>query len=323
MVTSKKTTRRRPSLQSIYIHHILWGILCLGLFTILLGAWFYTQKLSSTNRSLEQKISLLNAPPPTCSARDTWPSETTKTFETLTDDGTRNYSVHLPANFDETRYYPLIVHFPGKSATADGGEKQAGLNVLPAVIVYPHPTIGKDRYTSWQGAPYSSGVNDVSFTEAILDKVQSQLCIDRDRVYATGLSNGGGMVSLLSCTLSDRFAAFGIVAGAMYYPSGACKPPRPTPLMTIHGDNDPNVPYAGSATRKLPDISKWSAERANDNGCKSNPVVRYQDAVTIVTTWQNCTNSATIENVKLRGGGHLWMPEATQTLWNFLSQHSL
>jgi polyhydroxybutyrate depolymerase len=318
----QKKSKQKPSLQSIYIHHIAWGAVCLGLITILLGMWYQIQTLNRANATLEREVSTQTVEA-SCTARDTWESNTTKTFSTLTSDGTREYSVHLPDKFNPSRYYPLIVHFPGKGANAFNGAKQAGLNVLNAVVVYPHPTVGKDGYNAWQGAPYSSGVDDVAFTSAVLDKVQSQLCIEREHVYATGMSNGGGMVSLLSCELSDRFAAFGIVAGAMYYPDGGCKPSQPTPIISIHGDGDINVPYTGSLTRRLPDIATWSAARAQDNGCNPTPTITNTDATTTVTTWNKCENGATVQNVRLRGGGHLWYPEATQTVWQFLSRHSL
>lgn len=305
------------------MHHILWGAACLGLVAILLGMWYQVQILNQKNNSLQGKITSISIPDPSCTARDTWQQDTTQTFETLTKDGVRSYSVHLPKNFNVSTYYPLIVHFPGKGASVTGGEQQAGLNILNAIIVYPHPTIGKDGYNSWEGAPYSSGVDDVAFTDTVLDKVQAQLCVDRAHVYATGMSNGGGMVSLLSCKLPDRFAAFGIVAGAMYYPAGACTPPRPTPLINIHGDSDSSVPYGGSTIRKLPNIASWSADRAHDNGCNPQPTTTSIDAVTTITSWNNCRNNASVQNIKLRGGGHLWWPEATQTLWQFMSRHSL
>ena len=322
-MTTQKKTGRRPSLQSIYAHHFLWGVVCFILIAALLGMWYEVQKLNHQNQILETKVATVLAPEPSCSARNAWKPGTTKSFTTLTENGSRGYSVHLPENFDKTAYYPLIVHFPGKGASVSGGAQQAGLDVLPAIIAYPHPTVGTDGYNAWQGAPYSSGANDVAFTAALLDKIQAQLCINREQVYATGMSNGGGMVSLLSCQLSDRFAAFGIVAGAMYYPAGACTPPTPTPLINIHGDNDSAVPYTGSVTRKLPDITSWSAERARDNGCTYPPQSTNIDALTTVTTWDKCRGRATVENIRMRGGGHLWYPEATQMLWKFMSRHTL
>lgn len=322
-MTSEKKRRRRPSLQSIYIHHILWGVVCVMLIAILLGMWYHIQSLNQNNSSLQNRLRTLSVSDPSCTARSTWQTGEMKTFTALTKDGPREYTVNLPSSFKPTVYYPLIVHFPGKGASVVGGVQQAGLNTLSAVVVYPHPTVGKDGFTSWQGAPYSSGVDDVAFTSTILDQVQSQLCIDRERVYATGMSNGGGMVSLLSCQLSDRFAAFGIVSGAMYYPAGSCTPQHPRAIISIHGDGDLSVPYGGSTARKLAAITTWATARAKENGCNPQAETTNKDITTLVTIWKNCTDNATVESIRIKGGGHQWEPDATQTLWQFMSKHSL
>lgn len=314
---------KKSSLSTSTTNHLLWGVVCAVLLLFALTMWQNLQALTQQNKQLKSEISVLSARKASCTARDTWQSGTAKTFQTLTADGLREYAVHLPEQFNPTAFYPLIVHFPGKGASVLTGANQARLDVLPAIIAYPYPTVGNDGYTAWQGAPYSSGADDVGFTAEMLDALQAQLCIDRSRVYATGLSNGGGMVSLLSCQLSNRFAAFGIVAGAMYYPIGGCSPSSPTPLISIHGDEDKNVPYNGSVIRKLPAINAWSAERARDNQCSTVPAVTHPDAVTTVTIWKNCKNNATVENVLMHGRGHLWLPEATQMIWQFMSKHTL
>lgn len=60
--------------------------------------------------------------------------------------------------------------------------------------------------------------DDVGFTKQILDQLEEQYCVDTDRIYATGKSQGGGMVGLLAADadLSMRFAAFAPVSGAFY-----------------------------------------------------------------------------------------------------------
>lgn len=51
--------------------------------------------------------------------------------------------------------------------------------------------------------------------------------IDRTRIYANGLSNGGGMSYRLACQLAGRIAAVGSVSGAYLFPLSACQPSRP------------------------------------------------------------------------------------------------
>jgi polyhydroxybutyrate depolymerase len=320
-MTQATSRRTRPTLKSIYIHHILWASVCLALFGILIAVWFNNQTLNQKTTALEQRLSVLTTP--SCTARDTWQAGTTKSFLLNSGGLQRSYLVHLPADFNPSQYYPALLFFPGKGASASNGEQSGKLDQLPAITIYPEPTIGNDGYLSWQGAPYSSGSDDVQFASDMLDKVEGQLCVRPSQVYAVGMSNGGGMVSVLSCQLSDRFAAYGIVAGAMYYPAGGCTPHQPTPLINMHSDDDPTVPYLGSAVRKLPAIDSWIAARAKDNGCSTIPNTTYLNAMTTVTTWQFCHNDATVQNIRLHNVGHIWVDDAPSILWQFLSQHSL
>ena len=76
----------------------------------------------------------------------------------------------------------------------------------------------------------------------------SKYNIDPGRIYANGLSNGGGMSYLLGCALSDRITAIGGVAGAYAFPLEECHPSRPVPMIAFHGTADPIVPYQGGAS---------------------------------------------------------------------------
>ena len=53
------------------------------------------------------------------------------------------------------------------------------------------------------------------FVAALLDELEASLCVDLDRVFATGISNGGMFVHRLGCDLPDRFAAIAPVAGTI------------------------------------------------------------------------------------------------------------
>lgn len=301
------------------MHHFAWGVVCIILLFSMGGLWIHAQSLDSKVGDLEKQLLASKRPAPnTCKVGGDWQSNTTKVLSV--DD--REFSVHLPSNFLNYEYYPLILFYPGKGASAEGAQVAYGLDGLPAIVAYPHPTMGTDGYLAWQGAPYSSNADDVQFTASILDELQSELCVDRTRVYAVGLSNGGGFASLLSCKLSDRFAAYAIVAGALYSPAGDCKPPRPSPLISVHGDNDPIVPYDGSLVRRLPAIDSWTAKRAELNGCKT-PTTINDGVRNVVTVWNQCKDNAVVQNIRIVGGNHGWGEVTNDTLWQFLSRFSL
>ena len=63
------------------------------------------------------------------------------------------------------------------------------------------------------------------FISALIDRLEASYNIDPARIYANGLSNGGGMSFVLSCTLSDRIAAVGVVAAAETLPWSWCTGP--------------------------------------------------------------------------------------------------
>jgi polyhydroxybutyrate depolymerase len=79
-------------------------------------------------------------------------------------------------------------------------------------------------------------VGDVSFVGQLLDHLTASMCIDEARIYATGLSNGGGMAQMLACR-EERIAAIGVVAAAPFVDAG-CDDAGPMPVIAFHGTSD-------------------------------------------------------------------------------------
>ncbi|MDB5176444.1 MAG: putative polyhydroxybutyrate depolymerase, polyhydroxybutyrate depolymerase [Candidatus Saccharibacteria bacterium] len=325
-MAAQYVAKRRQNLYKqhvTYMHHVAWGIVCILLLAVVLGLLTQAQTLSNNNSDLRRQLAAAKMPSTTCRVTGQWQANTTKQLAISAPSGSRDYFVHTPKDFADTKYYPLLMFYPGRGASAQAAEAAYKLDALPAVVVYPTPTMGAGGMLAWQGAPYSSGSDDIGFTTAILDKTMSDLCIDRTKVYAAGMSNGGGFTSLLSCKLSSRFAAYAIVSGALYYPNGDCTPPRPSPLISIHGDQDQTVPYDGSVFRKLPPVDDWIAARAAKNGCNNPPTTTYSNGDAVATVWNNCKNGASVENVRIEGGIHAWGQIPNEQIWQFLSRFSL
>ncbi|GAA1858369.1 alpha/beta hydrolase family esterase [Brevibacterium marinum] len=252
----------------------------------------------------------------------------------------RTYRINIPRDYDATVPTPLILGFHGRGS--DGAEFQnyTGLPDLPAITIFPDG-VRTDGKRSWQGAPYAGGADDVRFVADLLDSVEDEFCIDLDRVYATGKSNGGGMVSVLACQLRDRFSAFATVAGA-YYPQSfaGCDYSEPTPMLAIHGTGDSTMHYEGGERQgeTYPSVHEWLqpwAETADCGEPKDRKVGRKGEKV-VRTTWQDCRDGADVELYTVAEGGHVWPGEtmysgggyvtedfsATETLWDFFSDHS-
>ena len=95
------------------------------------------------------------------------------------------------------------------------------------IVVYPSG-LGGSGPRAWR-ADAERCRRDVTFISDLIDKLKGIYNIDPARIYANGLSNGGGMSFALSCTLSDRIAAVGLVGAAHLVPFSSCPDPRPVP----------------------------------------------------------------------------------------------
>src|SRR6266704_4762745 len=110
------------------------------------------------------------------------------------------------------------------------------------IVVYPS---GSDVPKIWHVDRGAGLVRDVAFISALIDTLEAAYNIDPPRIYSNGLSAGGGMAFVLSCTLSDRIAAVGLVAAAQPMDWSWCTDQRPVPVIAFHGAADPIVPYQG------------------------------------------------------------------------------
>lgn len=182
----------------------------------------------------------------------------------------RNYTVALPANYTSQQQYPVLVGYHGYPGQGLYLEVDSGLDAAAAdkIVVYPNGAGG-----AWAGANYSSttAAQDLQFTWDLLADVRARYCVDSARVYATGLSNGGGFVAaVLACndTVGGEFAAFAPVAGAYYADARGprhgnrshCVPARPlTPILEFHGGADGSVLYDGGQGEGgyEPPIADW------------------------------------------------------------------
>jgi polyhydroxybutyrate depolymerase len=234
----------------------------------------------------------------------------------------RSYRLHVPAGVQSPA--PLVVMLHGGFGSARQAESSYGwdqlADVAKFVVAYPD---GLDR--AWNtgggccGQPSRDGVDDVGFITAAVADIASHVVIDRSRVYATGMSNGGIMAYTLACN-SGLFAAIGPVAATQLDPCGA---PHSTSVRQIHGTDDPRVPYGGGQGRGVahidgPPVPEVDAFWRRVDGC-ADPTVGTSGQVT--TSSASCPGDRVVELATVTGLGHDWPPFATQSLWDFFAAH--
>lgn len=261
---------------------------------------------------------------------------------------TRSFYVYLPASYDATAPVPLVLAFHGFAQGALGLANYSGWESVAEqhgfVLVYPQ---GTGLLSRWESGLFSSEqqvVDDVAFVRDLIAYLRAMLCIDTTRVYANGLSNGGGMSYRLACELSDQITAFAGVAGAYTDWSNGCNPTRPVPVIIFHGTDDRLVPYEGGEDGffRVPSVSDFARGWAERNGCDlSAPEITPQVGDVSMIRYTNCDDDADVIFYTIHGGGHTWPGanitrladrfggyvtrdiSASAVMWEFFSQYAL
>ncbi len=177
---------------------------------------------------------------------DSAPSPGSRAVSLRHDGVDRTYDIVVP----DTRAGEPMAVVMGYHGFGSSAQEQAAASGLTDralaegfVAVFPHGSDSEGStpaYFNVETVDDPSLADDVGFTAALLDDVESDVCVDRTRIFAMGMSNGGMFVSTLACALGDRIAAVAPVAGVHLLPE--CDG-RPVPVIVTHGTADPVVPF--------------------------------------------------------------------------------
>ncbi|MEK6373890.1 MAG: PHB depolymerase family esterase [Acidobacteriota bacterium] len=254
----------------------------------------------------------------------------------------REYLLYVPKSYEPGKPTPLVISMHGAGGWPVQQRDLSQWNHLADkhgfIVVYPAGLAGGGPRV-WR----MSRGTDVRFISELIDTLEAAYNIDPARIYADGLSNGGGMAFVLSCTLSDRIAAVGMVGAAQLLPWSWCTDRRPVPMIAFHGTADRFAPYNGGtswvAPRPFPNIEIWTANWARRNRCGLKPVESAPAADVTRRDYTNCADDAAVVLYTIRGGGHTWpggqpLPEwfagptsrsidATSQMWAFFRAHRL
>lgn len=260
---------------------------------------------------------------------------------------TREYLLYIPAAYTGNTAVPLVFNLHGY--TSNNVEQLFYADFRPIadtanfLIVLPNGTLDAQGNRFWNTFLGNSNVDDVGFISDLLNTLQANYNIDANRVYSTGMSNGGFMSYSLACELNDRVAAIASVTGSMIQSKlNTCNPVRPVPVMEIHGTADNTVPYNGLPNATFVAIPTLVAKWADFNNCNPTPTITQ---VPNTNMTDGCTaerqlytggdQGSTVEHYKITGGGHTWPGSAfsigitnqdinaSKEIWRFFSQYRL
>ena len=150
----------------------------------------------------------------------------------------REYLLHVPPSYDPTRPTPLVISLHAAMLWPATQMRTSRWNEVADehgfMVVYPSGRELSGGGTgvlpkAWFMSAEVVQMRDVRFIADLIDTLQATYNIDPKRIYANGLSLGGGMAFALSCRLSHRIAAVGAVAAAQTLPWSWCGDSRPVP----------------------------------------------------------------------------------------------
>jgi len=270
----------------------------------------------------------------------------------------RKVLVHLPTSYDAGKPAPLVLAFHGGGGHAEymaddenyGLQKKA--DEAGFVVAFPngYSKFPGGRFATWNaggccGDARDKGSDDVGFARAVVAAIQAKYAIAANRVFATGMSNGGMLSHRLACEAADVFRAVASVAGTDA--TSTCTPSRPISVLHIHAKDDDHVLFNGGAGPNafrdeskvmsfvsVPEtISRW----VQRDRCTAPPQRTLDKAGAYCETYSGCAGGTSVQLCVTDAGGHSWpgadkvrrgKPPASQALdandviWRFFEQAS-
>ena len=268
----------------------------------------------------------------------------------------RKVLVHLPAGHDAARPAPLVLAFHGGGGHAEymaddskyGLQKKA--DEAGFIVAFPngYSKLPGGKFATWNaggccGDARDKGSDDVAFTRAVVAALKGRFNVDADRVFATGMSNGGMLSHRLACEAADVFRAVAAVAGTDA--TARCTPARPISVLHIHARDDDHVLFNGGAGpgafhdeskvmafASVPEtVSRW----VQRNHCAAAPQGVLDKPGARCEAYTGCSGGVTVQLCATDTGGHSWPGAATvrrgkpgasqaldanDTIWRFFEQ---
>lgn len=248
----------------------------------------------------------------------------------------RDYILHVPKNYKPNMPLPLVIAFHGMGETAQTMESDSDLSTkadgADFIVVYPDG-IGN----RWDVEGTKSA--DIPFVDALIVEVSKKVDVDRARIFAVGMSNGGMMANRLAVERSTQIAAVASVTGPLV--DVGIAPTRPVPTMHFHGTDDKIVNISNVAAHK----AFWFKHNRPTTTPTTTQLAPAPYAVTQDLYSASGAGSKDVVIITIKGGGHLWpgrpvpthiepllLPKLGQTnmnlsandeIWKFFLSHPL
>ncbi len=262
-------------------------------------------------------------------------------------------AVYVPSGVAATTPLPLVLDLHGTQGTGPGQLTYS--NIEPTadagkfLVAAPTGVIATNPGYTWYVPGVTTGPrDDIGFLGQVITTATTALCGDSTRVYGTGYSGGGRMISAFACAQAGRIAAIAPVAGLRAgYPdpsdtaqplASSCAPSRPVPIVAFHGQADNTNPYGGGGgTTWLYSVPVAQQRWSRLDGCTAGPATTTVSTHVTRTVDSSCTNGVEVQLYTISNGGHTWPDSpidngngtvtdeisADNLMWTFFQQYHL
>lgn len=235
------------------------------------------------------------------------------------EDSTRTFTIYVPQKYldNPSAAVPLLLNLHGYGS--ENWQQEFYGNFIPIadvenfIICHPNGTKNEIGLRYWNAGFAAAAVDDVGFLSALIDTISAKYSINAQKVFSTGMSNGGFMSYTLACELPNKIKKIASVTGSMTkFQYANCTNQNPIPVLQIHGTNDPTVNYNGNTTTEA--IEKVVGFWVNHNNCDSTfvesaiPNINTTDNSTVIRYDFNasCDDNSEVVFYKVENGGHTW-----------------
>lgn len=262
-------------------------------------------------------------------------------------EGERVFHVYIPRSFNPSVRTPLIFAFhgftnscndflPDASGTCRTNQCQMSVQAERHGFLLVSPC-GWTSTASWNAGTCCGlhANDDVQFTRDMVAAISARLCVDPDRIFSTGFSNGAMMSNRLACEARDLIRGVAAVAGPVVLRPGnaaglqLCDEAwnrrggrRMMDFLAIHGTVDLVVPYGGNGALGFPDIRENFNRWARRSGCTGTSRQTLNRGAMSNQIFTSCGSASNVEIVTWAAGGHSW-PRVTSNPTNFDSAEYL
>jgi poly(hydroxyalkanoate) depolymerase family esterase len=282
--------------------------------------------------------------------------------------GTRSFRVYVPSTYSSATPLPLVVALHGCTETADQFRQLTQFDQLAEarkfIVVYPEQSSSANSFRCWNwflDAHMHRGSGEPSLIAGITGWMEHHYAVDLRRIYATGLSAGGAMASVMGATYPHVYAAIGVGSGCEYAAGAPCAGyrsadpqtagqlaframgafARPLPVVVFQGDQDTTVPpvNADQLVEQWQVTADW-ADDGSANGSvprsarKTSFVLAAGRRAATLASYPDAHNQELVQRWTVHGMGHAWSggcscaqysdpsgPDESRAMYDFFTAH--